>query len=139
MNWIKKLFKIPYNPILVWWVELVIRRGWFSNVGKIKPGHIVKYNLFAKILIPTVVKEGTFIVGGVWAKGENVEFTNGDGCDVFWIKVLGIHKHQWKFEYSTGDALDFERRARVYKCEDCGKFGVQHYGKKDFNIHVIDK
>jgi hypothetical protein len=48
-------------------------------------------------------------------------------------KKAPVHQHEWKYSYSTGDALAFEKRARVYQCS-CGKFGLQEYGKGSFNI-----
>lgn len=55
-----------------------------------------------------------------------------------WIKKLFTkeppkHIHNWRFEYATGDALSFDKRARVYRC-DCGKFGLQEYGKGNLEI-----
>lgn len=58
-----------------------------------------------------------------------------------WLKKLFTkeppkHVHEWKFEYATGDALPFEKRARVYQCS-CGKFGLQEYGKGSFDISEL--
>lgn len=41
------------------------------------------------------------------------------------------HKHDWKYQYSTGNAND--GKSQVSKCE-CGKWAVRHYGKSEMTI-----
>lgn len=93
-------FKLGYHPILLTIIERIfIPNGWFNNHGKFKPGDKVKYNFFAKVMIPSIAKQKGYEEGHVfvvkdyfeWSKKkQSIEFEGGDGCDVFWIRKLYV-------------------------------------------------
>lgn len=41
------------------------------------------------------------------------------------------HRHDWKYQYSTGNAND--GKSQVSKC-DCGKWAVRHFGQAEIII-----
>lgn len=90
----KKYFKLADNPILKWIIFKIIMSGLMSNKGKFKVGDTVAYNLFAQIYIHTVVdnQEKPFrTISRIWSNNTNVDFVDGSGCDVFWLKRVKPH------------------------------------------------
>jgi hypothetical protein len=47
------------------------------------------------------------------------------------VKNEPQHKHDWKYQYNTGNAYD--GKSQVSKC-DCGKWAVRHYGQSEMII-----
>lgn len=94
----RHIFKIGHNPILMMFVNLCIYLNWFSNAGKFKPGDKVRYNFFARVMIPGIEEiKGeekatyTFLRYYTTSK-ENGEYLkpNGeeDSCAVFWLSKI---------------------------------------------------
>ena len=93
----KRWITLERHPILWPMVNFIIKMGWFHNHGKFKPLEKVKYNLFAKVVISSVVKDRNKINDGIytvddyepWSKDKsNIRFLEDSGCDVFWIRRL---------------------------------------------------
>jgi hypothetical protein len=94
---VKRWVKLDRHPLLYPMVNFIIKMGWFSNHGKFKPLEKVKYNLFAKVVIASVVRDRNEINDGIytvddyepWSKDKsNIRFLEDSGCDVFWIRRL---------------------------------------------------
>lgn len=86
----KKYFKLYDNPVLVLIVNWIIKKKMFDTKGKYKIGDRVRYNIFAKIVIWSVIKDKMYTrtIESIWSNGVNVDFTDGGGCDSFWIRKI---------------------------------------------------
>lgn len=106
MTTIQKLFSLERNPILHPIVCFIIKMGWFDNRGKFKQGDKVKYNLFARIVIWSVVRDieatqkvFTFSHYEKWSKDlRNCVLVEDSGCSVFWLrKLYPWERNQYKW------------------------------------------
>ncbi len=94
----KYIKQIGHNPILSIFVNLCIYFDWFNKDGTFEKGDKVKYNFFARIVIPTIyeVKSGeilTFKGYPDWSKSKaNVIYDLSTGeegsCAAFWLTKI---------------------------------------------------
>jgi hypothetical protein len=98
----REIFKFRYQKgkgLLYNLVHLFIAKDIFNNVGKFKVGDKIKYNWMAKVYIPLAMKldkrrDQTLTISEVYCKGENVNFIEGCGASVFWLrKAYWWEKH----------------------------------------------
>jgi hypothetical protein len=86
----KNWWTLHENPILIAFVRFCIFHvPYFHNRGRFKVGDKVKYNLFARIYINSVInrKPLVYTIDKFWTP-TNVDFIEEEGCDVFWIRKL---------------------------------------------------
>lgn len=71
-------------------VHFIIDNEWSQNRDRFKPGDQVRFNWRAKAFILSAIKDDinkTFVVSKIlYSDQSGVEFTNGDGCDPFWLR-----------------------------------------------------
>lgn len=83
------------SPILRYLVAWIIYfstfSDWIANRWCLKIGDKVKYNWMAKIQLSSHIKKyaGTKIVKEILCSdGSGIKFTDGDGCDPFWVRKI---------------------------------------------------
>ena len=91
MKKLKDKISNAFYTLLCVVIDFQIKYEMFDNRKCFKNGDVVKYNWKAKVYIKSAIKdklEPRVVKNYLYKDNSGVEFTNGDGCDPFWVSKV---------------------------------------------------